>query len=136
MPVILAVAVLAIAAAVGVAFVIAGNSDESDQKFTNAVGQTVHFTKAEANGRELFGATCASCHTLAAANAVGKVGPNLDQLRPNALIVEATIRSGIQSPLGPMPAGLYTGTEARDVAAFVAAATGGNRPPAAPAAER
>src|SRR5947209_5201678 len=43
--------------------------------------------KGEKRGRELFGQVCATCHTLAAANATGKVGPNLDTLKPPASLV-------------------------------------------------
>src|SRR5947209_20225243 len=37
---------------------------------------------AEKRGREIFAFRCGFCHTLAAANVVGKVGPNLDTLKP------------------------------------------------------
>ena len=40
----------------------------------------VKLTAADERGREIFAQRCATCHTLAAAHAVGKVGPNLDQL--------------------------------------------------------
>ena len=52
----------------------------------NANGQIggIKLTAAEKRGRELFGSHCGVCHTLAGANAVGKVGPNLDSLRPPA----------------------------------------------------
>jgi len=36
--------------------------------------------KIEARGKLLFRQTCASCHTLAAVNARGVTGPNLDQI--------------------------------------------------------
>jgi mono/diheme cytochrome c family protein len=121
---ILAVAVLAIGAAVGIGFVIAANADEGGQKVSVPGGGKVTLTKAEAKGREVFGDNCANCHTLAAADAVGKIGPNLDDVRPNAALVRSLIRTGIESPLGSMPPGLVTGTDANDVAAFVAVATG------------
>jgi mono/diheme cytochrome c family protein len=127
-PVMLAVALLTIVAALGTGFVIAGNADEGGQTVTSEAGVEVKLTKAEARGRALFGETCANCHTLAAADAVGKIGPNLDLVRPDSALVLNMIRSGGSSALGQMPAGLYTGTEAEDVAAFVAAATGAGRP--------
>lgn len=117
---ILAVALLAIVAAVGIGFVIAGNADENDQTVTTPAGTSVTLTAAEAKGREQFGETCANCHTLSAADAVGKVGPNLDIARPNRALVLTMIRAGG----GQMPPGLLSGTQADDVAAFVAAATG------------
>ena len=48
----------------------------------NAQVGGIKLNAAEQNGRELFGQKCGLCHTLAAANAVGKVGPNLDVLQP------------------------------------------------------
>ncbi len=95
----------------------------------------IKLTAADKRGRELFGQNCAVCHTLAAANAVGKVGPNLDQLRPPAKLVENTIANGcLQSPppnsgqaclgQGTMPADLLEGTDATDVANFVAKVAG------------
>ena len=69
------------------------------------------------------------CHTLAAANAVGRIGPNLDMLpsrsshdRSRAQGVRARARSleGRARGNGQMPALLYQGKEAEDVADFVA----------------
>jgi len=82
-----------------------------------------NLTAQEKHGRELFGYRCAACHTLKASNAVAFVGPNLDQLRPPAALVQATIKSGA-SGAGEMPAGLYQGQDAKDIAAYVAKATG------------
>ena len=93
-------------------------------------------TAAEKEGRQSFGRHCAVCHTLAAANAVGKVGPNLDMIKPSASLVLHTIRFGcLQSPLpgnssmsclgfGNMPAGIVQGQQAQDVAKFVARVAG------------
>jgi mono/diheme cytochrome c family protein len=83
-------------------------------------------TKAELHGRELFGARCAACHTLAASNAVAQVGPNLDDLAPNKAFVLNTIKNGKSSGNGQMPAGIYSGQDADDVAAYVAKASGAN----------
>jgi mono/diheme cytochrome c family protein len=90
---------------------------------------------AEKRGRTLFGQNCAVCHTLAAANAVGKVGPNLDQLKPPAGLVVNTINNGcVQNPpanspqaclgQGTMPSQLVEGKDAQDVADFVARVAG------------
>jgi cytochrome c551 len=81
-------------------------------------------TKAEKHGRELFGDRCAACHTLAASDAVAQVGPNLDELKPNAKFVETTIKNGKSDGNGQMPAGIFVGQDAKDVAAYVAKATG------------
>lgn len=84
----------------------------------------VDLTTAEAHGRELFAQNCATCHTLRAANAVGRVGPNLDQLRPPKVLVLDAIAKGRARGQGQMPQGLLAGPDAQDVAAFVAATAG------------
>lgn len=92
-------------------------------------------TAAEKQGRELFGQRCAVCHTLAGANAVGKVGPNLDMIQPTEQLVLHTITYGcLQNPppgsqegclgQGTMPANIIQGQQAIDVAKFVAKVAG------------
>ena len=84
----------------------------------------------------LFGQHCAVCHTLSAANAIGKVGPNLDMLKPpkaevlhviaNGCLPNVTVADENEACLGQgvMPAEVVTGQDARDVASFVAQAAG------------
>jgi mono/diheme cytochrome c family protein len=95
----------------------------------------VKMTTAERAGRLLFGEHCAVCHTLAAANAVGKVGPNLDTLKPSQSVVIHTLANGClpnasassaEACLGQgvMPADVVTGIDATDVAKFVAKVAG------------
>jgi mono/diheme cytochrome c family protein len=84
----------------------------------------VKLTSAEQRGREIFAERCATCHTLAAANAVGKVGPNLDQLQPPKVLVLNAIQKGRAQGRGQMPAALVDGQDAQQVAAFVAAVAG------------
>src|SRR3954453_19662008 len=62
--------------------------------------------KGPANGRELFSAEGASCHTLRAAGASGLFGPNLDRVRPSTDRVLAAIRTGPDT----MPEGIYQGS--------------------------
>jgi mono/diheme cytochrome c family protein len=92
-------------------------------------------TPAEKRGREIFAFRCGFCHTLAGANAVGKVGPNLDSLRPPYSLVLNTINNGClpnaasnssQQCLGQgvMPAQIIQGQDAADVAKFVAKVAG------------
>lgn len=50
--------------------------------------------KVEAGARVFTEGGCATCHTLAAARAGGKVGPNLDRLRPDALAAARQVREG------------------------------------------
>jgi mono/diheme cytochrome c family protein len=94
-----------------------------------------HLTAAEKRGRELFGQDCGLCHTLAAANSYGKVGPNLDQIQAPESLVLNTINNGClqnaqsNSPqaclgYGNMPSSIVEGKDAQDVAAFVARVAG------------
>jgi mono/diheme cytochrome c family protein len=98
----------------------------------------VHLTAQQQTGRELFSHSCNLCHTLQAANAVGRTGPNLDVLIPTIAATEpanvamadrkafvlSTILEGVARGNGQMPALLYQGKEAQDVAEFVAAVAG------------
>ena len=92
-------------------------------------------TAAEKTGRILFGEHCAVCHTLAAANAIGKVGPNLDQIQPAYSLVIKTINNGClqNAPstsdesclgFGTMPANILQGREETEVAQFVSRVAG------------
>ncbi len=110
------------------ALVLAFNSDH---KASVAVGG-VHLSKEQQKGRELFAHTCAVCHTLAATSSVGRTGPDLDvrvgediatPAGRKALVLSA-IAEGRARGLGQMPALLYQGKEAEEVAEFVAAVAG------------
>src|SRR3954468_4351901 len=79
----------------------------------------VKLTAADERGREIFAERCATCHTLTAANAVAKVGPNLDQLHPPKALVVDAIRKGRARGQGQMPANLVDGQDAQEVATFV-----------------
>ena len=79
----------------------------------------VKLTAADERGREIFAERCATCHTLAAANAVGKVGPNLDQLHPPKALALDAIQKGRARGQGQMPANLVDGQDAQEVATFV-----------------
>jgi mono/diheme cytochrome c family protein len=83
-----------------------------------------NLTSAEEHGRELFGKRCAQCHTLSASKAVAQVGPSLDTLRPPKELVLDAIEKGRARGSGQMGAGIYTGEDAEDVAAYVAKAVG------------
>jgi mono/diheme cytochrome c family protein len=98
----------------------------------------LHLTAQQQKGRELFSHACNLCHTLQAANAVGRVGPNLDVLIPTVAaglppsdaeskrkaFVLSAIVEGRARGKGQMPALLYQGSEAEQVASFVAATAG------------
>ena len=83
-----------------------------------------NLTAAEQHGRQLFGQRCGQCHTLKAANAIATVGPNLDQLRPPKALILDAIAHGRARGNGNMPAQIYTGQDAQDVAGFVAKVAG------------
>jgi cbb3-type cytochrome c oxidase subunit III len=86
----------------------------------------------QANGAKLFvAAKCAGCHVLAAAGSTGTIGPNLDDaFGPSRKqgFKESTIQNvvldQIREPSPPMPKNLVTGSDAQDVAAYVAAVAG------------
>lgn len=72
-------------------------------------------------GEELFVSGCGSCHTLAAAGTTGTDGPNLDDLAPHPKDeVLEVIAEGPET----MPADIYTGEEAEQVADYVSSAAG------------
>jgi mono/diheme cytochrome c family protein len=92
-----------------------------------------HPTANLVRGKVLFTATCGSCHTLSHASTSGTTGPNLDdafrQDRADGLksaSVEGLVDYWIKFPntQGVMPAMLFSGQKAQDVAAYVAAVAG------------
>jgi mono/diheme cytochrome c family protein len=102
---------------------------------TNKAGVGVgglHLNADQQAGRDLFARTCATCHTLAAVKSVARVGPNLDVLLGNTIpsvagrkaLVLSAIAEGRARGNGQMPALLYQGKEAQEVADFVAAVAG------------
>jgi mono/diheme cytochrome c family protein len=109
-------------------FVLASNAEH---KAGVAVGG-LRLNAEQQKGRELFAHTCAVCHTLAATNSVGRTGPNLDVRVGDDIstpagrkaLVASAIAEGRARGLGQMPALLYQGKEAEEVASFVAAVAG------------
>jgi mono/diheme cytochrome c family protein len=71
-------------------------------------------------------AGCGGCHTLAAANATGTVGPNLDSLKPDYRAVTAQVTNG-GSAMPAFKSRLST-KQIADVAAYVVDSTGGKAP--------
>jgi mono/diheme cytochrome c family protein len=106
-------------------------ADNGKDKASVAAGG-VQLTKREQAGRELFAHACVVCHTLAAVKSVGRIGPDLDirvgdDIATKAgriALVENAIAEGRARGLGQMPALLYQGKEAEEVAEFVAAVAG------------
>jgi mono/diheme cytochrome c family protein len=91
-----------------------------------------------AHGKELFIASCGSCHTLADAGTSGKIGPNLDyaflQSRRDGLgestfvqVVRGQIAYPVVKPstgAPGMPADILKGQDADDVASYVGSVAG------------
>jgi mono/diheme cytochrome c family protein len=75
-------------------------------------------TSGGGDAKQLFVDNCGSCHTLAAAGASGKVGPDLDQLRPGPDLVDAQVTNGG----GGMPAfkGKLTPEQITELSNYVA----------------
>jgi cbb3-type cytochrome c oxidase subunit III len=98
------------------------------------------------SGQKLFTQNCAACHTLAAANAHGTIGPNLDAAFysdrqqgykqdsiENVVLDQIRLGSGpVHNAVDPskseptMPANIVKGQDAIDVAAYVASVAGLN----------
>ena len=98
------------------------------------------------NGQTLFTSSCATCHTLSAAQATGTIGPNLDNAFAGARLqgyddssIENIVLDQIRLGSGPiatyttnkkftvqtsMPANIDKGQDAIDVAAYVASVAG------------
>ena len=92
---------------------------------TEATTETTPATttqQASADGKAIFTANCASCHTLSAAGASGQVGPNLDTLKPS----ESTVSGQVEKGGGGMPAfaGQLSDDEIKAVSAYVASNAG------------
>ena len=84
-------------------------------------------------GKALFLANCAGCHTLADAKTTGTIGPNLDDAFSSDKqqgFSEQTMKDVVRGqiaypdPDGPMKANIVTGSEANSVATYVAQCSG------------
>ncbi|MDQ3769318.1 MAG: cytochrome c [Actinomycetota bacterium] len=95
----------------GLTFALSG--DQSD----GPAGLELNAVQTE--GRELYAENCATCHTLSVSNAVGRVGPNLDVLRPNVELTLDAIANGRARGAGQMPADLVQGEQALAVAEYI-----------------
>jgi mono/diheme cytochrome c family protein len=83
-----------------------------------------HASSELEDGKELFRQTCASCHTLAAANARGVTGPDLDAIGE---MTEDRVLTAIRvggTGQKRMPAGLLEGEDAQAVARYLAEVAG------------
>ena len=86
--------------------------------------RTEQASHAQEEGKTLFIANCKSCHTLAAVQAHGVTGPNLDELGglDKQRVLNAIKNGGTGQKR--MPKGLLTGEDAEYVAGYVAQVAG------------
>jgi mono/diheme cytochrome c family protein len=107
-----------------------GDDDDGDEGAATTAADTAgsatggEDTGGAADGAAVFAsAGCGNCHTLSAASATGNVGPNLDELQPDAATVEEQVRNGG----GGMPAfeGELSDDEIAAVSEYVASSAGG-----------
>ena len=77
---------------------------------------------AGTDGKSIFTANCASCHTLKAAGASGTIGPNLDQLKPPFARAQHQVEVG--GSVMPAFKGKLTQPQIDAVAKFVADSAG------------
>jgi cytochrome c551 len=105
-------------------------SNRQDAEGATNKTRTVEASDQLQKGKTLFRSTCASCHTLAAVNARGVTGPDLDRIGLNAgsrQASETRVLSAIKiggTGQGRMPSGLLQGQNAQQVAAYVASVAG------------
>lgn len=125
-----------LAVTLGALFLIVGLpaavlSKTSDRVPSGAGTYTLNASKSEQDGLVIFRSTCASCHSLSAANARGVYGPDLDvklgqpgaDPKATAARVEGAIKTGGVTGK-QMPAELLSGVDSKLVAQYVAAVAG------------
>jgi mono/diheme cytochrome c family protein len=84
-----------------------------------------------AKGKQLFVSNCGQCHVLEDAGTSGTIGPNLDSAYAGDRLIgmkdssfEALVRQQIDLADPPMPRHIVKGSDAADVAAYVASVAG------------
>jgi mono/diheme cytochrome c family protein len=119
-PVIILVIYIALGVAVPAAVIAARGEAEG------GVGslRSEEASERQEHGKEVFVATCKSCHNLDAVQARGVTGPDLDELGgvDRERVLNAIENGGTGQ--GRMPAGLLQGEDAEDVASYVARVAG------------
>jgi len=89
---------------------------------TTGGGSTAAAAGDAAAGKAVFTANCGACHVLSDAGTSGTVGPDLDQLKPDA----ATVQKQVENGGGAMPAfkGTLSDADIANVAAYVSSVAG------------
>jgi len=105
---------------------VRGQDAEDVAAFVAANAGVQGFVVAKAisgtNGKSIFQAKCASCHTLKDAGTTGTVGPNLDQLKPPFSIVQNQVIHG--GAVMPAFKGVLTDAQIKAVAKYVSSVAG------------
>jgi cbb3-type cytochrome c oxidase subunit III len=105
---------------------VTGQDAEDVAAFVAANAGVQGFVVAKAvsgtNGKSIFQAKCASCHTLKDAGTTGTVGPNLDQLKPPFSIVQKQVTNG--GAVMPAFKGVLTDAQIKAVATYVSSVAG------------
>lgn len=117
-----AMPILYVGLGIAVPAIVIANSGQGEGGTPALAGKTA--SSSVSHGKSLFRQTCASCHSLAAVNARGVTGPDLDQIgKVTPSRVLSAIRVG-GTGQGRMPQNLLSGKNAQDVAAFVSSVAG------------
>jgi len=101
-------------------------ADKDEEAGGVGVLRSQALSEEEHRGKDLFRQQCATCHSLAAVQARGVTGPNLDRIgdvQPER-VLNAIKNGGTGQKL--MPANLLEGEEAQDVAEYVSRVAGAN----------
>lgn len=117
-------AIVVIYAALGIAVPAAVIASRGESEGGVGSLRTEEASERLAHGKEVFIATCKSCHDLDAVQARGVTGPDLDELGgvDRERVLNAIENGGTGQ--GRMPAGLLQGEDAEDVATYVARVAG------------
>ena len=91
--------------------------------FNIILSQNISANDLLEKGKKIFlgEGNCVTCHTLKNANSKGKIGPNLDEIKPDIVRVLTAVKNGI----GVMPAyeGMLSDDEIKAVASYVSEST-------------
>ena len=111
-------AALAVMLFVGPELIADDDDQPASEKAAGAAPYAGGGSSATPDAKALFTDNCGSCHTLSAAGTSGTVGPNLDDVNLDAVVIEDVIREGS----GTMPSfeGELTDEEISAVASYVA----------------
>jgi cytochrome c6 len=102
---------------------ITASKPASPSSTTTTTGTSTGAASPTALGKQVFAsAGCGGCHTLKDAGTNGKVGPNLDQLKPAKARVAAQVTNG--GKIMPAFKGRLSAAQIAAVAAYVSSVAG------------